>query len=244
MYATRIRPGGRAGGRWLALDRPGGAYAGWAVVVGPNGAGKTDLLDSVARGVVEVVEGEPRILAHYRDDRRLPAGDRLDALVKDLSARAAGERGVVLIDEVEAHLQLSLQQQIGFSLTDAFPDIQFLVTTHSPYICQAADVLVRLDPQRGAFTADEALLDRVIYGSGDDGALSEAFALESPYSAPARALREELVILEMAVLDGTATAPQIERYHDIQGLLTSSPTARAQEVKARLRRRAAQGRRA
>lgn len=244
MYATRIRPGGRAGGRWLALDRPGGAYTGWTVITGPNGAGKTALLDSVARGAAEVVEGEPRILAYYRDDRRLPGDDRVESLVKDLSARAAGEAGVVLIDEVEAHLQLSVQQQIGFTLTDRFPDVQFLVTTHSPYPCQAADVLVRLDPQRGAFTADEALLDRVIYGSGDDAALSEMFALESPYSPPARALREELVVLEMAVLDGTAGAAQIERYHDIQGLLTSSPTARAQEVKARLRRRAARGRRA
>jgi predicted ATP-binding protein involved in virulence len=238
MFATRIRPGGRAGGRWLALDRPGGAFAGWAVIVGPNGAGKTALLDSVAQGVVEVVEGEPRILAYYGDDRHLSDGDRVDSLMKDLSGRAAGEAGVVLIDEVEAHLHLSIQQQIGFTLTDRFPDVQFLVTTHSPYVCQAADVLVRLDPQRGAFTADEALLDRVVYGSGDDAALSEMFALESPYSPVAQALREELVTLEMAVLDGTAGAAQIERYHDIQALLTSSPTARAQEVKARLRRRA------
>ena len=243
MYATRIRPGGRTGGRWLALDRPGGAYAGWAVVVGPNGAGKSALLDAVARANVEVVDGEPRVLAHYRDDRRLPDGDRVDALVKDLSARAAGEPGVVLIDEVEAHLHLSIQQQVGFALTDRFPAVQFLVTTHSPYICQAADVLVRLDPQRGAFTADDGLFDRVVFGSGDDAALSDLFALESPYSPPARALREELVVLEMAVLDGTATAAQAERYHDIQALLTSSPTARSEEVKARLRRRAAQERR-
>jgi len=244
MYATRIRPGGRTGGRWLALDRPGGAYTGWAVVVGPNGAGKTALLDNVARGAVDVVEGEPRVLAHYRDDRRLAAGDRVDSLVKDISLRAAGEHGVVLIDEVEAHLHLSVQQQIGFTLTDRFPTVQFLVTTHSPYVCQAADVVVRLDPQRGAYTADEALLDRVIYGSGDDAALSDLFALESPYSPPSQALREELVTLEMAVLDGTASAAQVERYHAIQGLLTSSPTARSEEVKARLRRRAARERRA
>src|SRR5262245_59632517 len=136
MYATRIRPGGPAGGRWLDLDRPGGAYAGWAVVVGPNGVGKSALLVAVAQGAADVVQGEPRVLAHYRDDRMLPAGDRIDALVRDLSTRAAGEHGVVLIDEVEAHLHLSLQQQIGFALTDRFPGVQFLVTTHSPYVCQ------------------------------------------------------------------------------------------------------------
>lgn len=238
MYATRIRPGGRAGGRWLGLDRPGGAYAGWSVVVGPNGSGKTQLLNDIAQATIDVVQGEPRVLAHYKDDRRLPDGDRVDVLVKDLSARAAGEQGVVLIDEVEAHLHLSVQQQIGFTLVDRFPGIQFVVTTHSPYPCQAADVLVRLDPRRGAFRADDGLFDRVVFGSGDDAALSDLFALESPYSPAARTLRDELVTLEMAVLDGTASPAQTERYHDIQALLTSSPTARSEEVKARLRRRA------
>jgi energy-coupling factor transporter ATP-binding protein EcfA2 len=234
MYATRIRPGGR----WLSLVQPGGAYAGWVVVVGPNGAGKSDLLDAVAAAKKDTVDGEPRVLAHYRDDRKL-SRNRLAALGDDIAKRAAGERGVVLIDEVEAHLHISVQQQIGFLLVERFPTVQFLVTTHSPYICQAADVLVRLDPQRGAYVADDALFDRVVYGSGDDAALSDLFALESPYSMPATALREELVTLEMAVLDGTAGSAQVERFHDIQALLTSSPTARTEEVKARLRRRAA-----
>jgi energy-coupling factor transporter ATP-binding protein EcfA2 len=47
--------------------------------------------------------------------------------------------GVVLIDEIDSHLHPEWQRQIGFWLRRKFPKIQFLVTTHSPLICQAAD---------------------------------------------------------------------------------------------------------
>jgi predicted ATP-binding protein involved in virulence len=47
--------------------------------------------------------------------------------------------GVVLIDEIDAHLHPEWQREIGFWLKRHFPRIQFLVTTHSPLICQAAD---------------------------------------------------------------------------------------------------------
>jgi hypothetical protein len=41
--------------------------------------------------------------------------------------------GVVLIDEIETHLHIELQKQILPFLTDFFPNIQFIVTTHSPF---------------------------------------------------------------------------------------------------------------
>jgi hypothetical protein len=47
--------------------------------------------------------------------------------------------GVVLIDEIDAHLHPEWQREIGFWLKRHFPKIQFLVTAHSPIICQAAD---------------------------------------------------------------------------------------------------------
>lgn len=42
--------------------------------------------------------------------------------------------GIVLIDEIETHLHLALQKKIMPFLTAFFPRIQFIVTTHSPYI--------------------------------------------------------------------------------------------------------------
>lgn len=42
--------------------------------------------------------------------------------------------GIVLIDEIETHLHLQLQKQILPILTTVFPQIQFIVTSHSPFV--------------------------------------------------------------------------------------------------------------
>jgi hypothetical protein len=55
------------------------------------------------------------------------------------SANPLQEQGVVLIDEIDAHLHPSWQRQIGTWLQEKFPGLQFIVTTHSPFIPQAAD---------------------------------------------------------------------------------------------------------
>ncbi len=46
--------------------------------------------------------------------------------------------GVVLIDEVDAHLHPRWQREVGFKLTEQFPNLQFIVTTHSPFVAMAA----------------------------------------------------------------------------------------------------------
>jgi AAA domain, putative AbiEii toxin, Type IV TA system len=47
--------------------------------------------------------------------------------------------GVVLIDEIDAHLHPSWQTRIGQWFTQYFPNMQFIVTSHSPLICRACD---------------------------------------------------------------------------------------------------------
>jgi predicted ATP-binding protein involved in virulence len=42
--------------------------------------------------------------------------------------------GIVIIDEIETHLHLELQKLIMPMLTQMFPNIQFIVTTHSPFV--------------------------------------------------------------------------------------------------------------
>jgi predicted ATP-binding protein involved in virulence len=46
--------------------------------------------------------------------------------------------GVVLIDEVDSHLHPRWQREIGERLCAVFPDLQFIVTTHSPFVAQSA----------------------------------------------------------------------------------------------------------
>jgi hypothetical protein len=47
--------------------------------------------------------------------------------------------GVVLIDELDVHLHPKWQRTIGHWLHEKFPNIQFIVATHSPFLAPVAD---------------------------------------------------------------------------------------------------------
>ena len=53
--------------------------------------------------------------------------------------------GIVLVDEIETHLHLELQKKILPILTPLFPNIQFIITTHSPFILSSLDDAVIYD---------------------------------------------------------------------------------------------------
>ena len=86
----------------------------------------------------------------------------------DMSAQKVIAPGIVLIDEADAHLHPTWQQEIGVRLKRLFPRIQFIVTTHSPLVCQAADSVFRL-PRPGTDEEGRMLegveLDRLRYGN-------------------------------------------------------------------------------
>ncbi|MEK8021067.1 MAG: AAA family ATPase [Candidatus Parabeggiatoa sp.] len=61
------------------------------------------------------------------------------SIISDLIIRMAKQDGyempgIVLIDEIETHLHVELQKQILPFLTHFFPNIQFIVSTHSPFV--------------------------------------------------------------------------------------------------------------
>lgn len=55
------------------------------------------------------------------------------------------KEGVVLIDEIETHLHLGLQKIVMPFLTKTFPNIQFIVTTHSPFVLSSMPNAVAYD---------------------------------------------------------------------------------------------------
>lgn len=57
--------------------------------------------------------------------------------------------GIVLIDEIDMHLHPNWQRRIVDDLKIAFPNIQFVATTHSPFIVQSlkSEELIILDEQ-------------------------------------------------------------------------------------------------
>ena len=56
--------------------------------------------------------------------------------------------GIVLIDEIETHLHLELQKRILPILTKLFPNLQFIVTTHSPFILNSLENVVIYDLEK------------------------------------------------------------------------------------------------
>ena len=75
-------------------------------------------------------------------------------IVADLILKMQGEgtlirsyqkEGIVLIDEIETHLHLALQKVIMPLLTKVFPNIQFVITTHSPFVLSSMPDAVAYD---------------------------------------------------------------------------------------------------
>ena len=61
------------------------------------------------------------------------------------STRIYNKEGIVFIDEIETHLHLSLQKIIMPILTEVFPNIQFIITTHSPFVLSSMPNAVAYD---------------------------------------------------------------------------------------------------
>ncbi|CAN5569397.1 hypothetical protein BH09BAC4_BH09BAC4_04160 [soil metagenome] len=59
---------------------------------------------------------------------------RVDLIRKQVNNYVYDPCGIVLIDEPETHLHLQLQEQVLPLLTSLFPNIQFIVATHSPAV--------------------------------------------------------------------------------------------------------------
>lgn len=61
-----------------------------------------------------------------------------DLCLSDINS-IADIRGVVLVDEIDAHLHMDLQRTVLPQLIKAFPKVQFILTTHSPLFLLGMD---------------------------------------------------------------------------------------------------------
>ena len=64
------------------------------------------------------------------------------------------KEGIVLIDELETHLHIELQRKILPFLTEFFPRIQFIVSTHSPYVLTSISNALVYDLERRVALTD------------------------------------------------------------------------------------------
>lgn len=80
--------------------------------------------------------------------------DIINDLIMRTEKKGATVEGIVLIDEIETHLHLELQKSILPFLTGMFPNIQFIVTTHSPFILNSIDNAVIFDVENKTLVKD------------------------------------------------------------------------------------------
>lgn len=71
--------------------------------------------------------------------------------------------GIVLIDEIETHLHIALQKKIMPILTTMFPNIQFIVTTHSPFVLNSIKDAVIYDLENHILVQDDVGLSNIPY---------------------------------------------------------------------------------
>lgn len=98
---------------------------------------------------------EPYALSELSDGYSSIINIISDLILRMDKNRASEERnyvfdteGIVLIDELETHLHIELQKKILPFLTEFFPNIQFIVTTHSPFVLNSIDDAVIYDLEK------------------------------------------------------------------------------------------------
>lgn len=120
--------------------------------------------------------------------------------------------GIVLIDEIETHLHIEMQKAILPFLTGFFPNIQFIVTTHSPFVLTSLpdSVVFDLESKKrwehlapmSASTVVEEYFDSDLYSTeskrmiGRYAELTQSKIRTDQENAELESLRQQLDILE------------------------------------------------
>lgn len=144
--------------------------------------------------------------------------------------------GIVLIDEVETHLHLELQKNVMKLLTTVFPNIQFIVSSHSPFILNSLDNVIIYDLEN-KMLVEHGLSDVPYSGivEGYFGADELSDELRDKFET-----YKKLVNKSELDNDDYDQIADLEMYLDeIPDYLALTLTTEYQELKARLRAREA-----
>jgi hypothetical protein len=133
--------------------------------------------------------------------------------------------GIVLIDEIDIHLHPTWQRQIGLWFKKHFPNVQFIVTTHSPLVCQTADsifVLPAPGSDEEARMLDEEELDRIRYGNVLDAYGTGAFGRGVTRSEKSKEMRKRLVSLNRKEADVALSPEEQEEQLKLRAVMPSA----------------------
>lgn len=105
---------------------------------------KVDVQEDRRFSLSMLSDGERSLIAIAAD-----IAQRLATLNENTDAPLETGEGLVLIDELDLHLHPKWQRTVIESLRDVFPKLQFICTTHSPFLIQSQRIgnLIRLDKE-------------------------------------------------------------------------------------------------
>nr|VFJ69235.1 MAG: Predicted ATP-binding protein involved in virulence [Candidatus Kentron sp. FM]VFJ70300.1 MAG: Predicted ATP-binding protein involved in virulence [Candidatus Kentron sp. FM]VFK15501.1 MAG: Predicted ATP-binding protein involved in virulence [Candidatus Kentron sp. FM] len=138
--------------------------------------------------------------------------------------------GVVLIDEIETHLHVDLQKEVLPFLVDFFPRIQFIVTTHSPFVLSSVSNAVICDLEEGEVTED---LSAYSYD-----ALVESYFEADKYS---EAVKERLARYEALLAKDAPSKEEAEELGRLRAYFSSTPKYLSRELALKLQQLELQG---
>ena len=107
-------------------------------------------LTTMSRGYSAIVEAINEILQHMTEQEYITGGP---GYVGDVTWHLDSQ-GVVLIDEIDAHLHVAMQKKILPALIELFPNLQFIVTTHSPFVLSSVENAVVYDLEHRTLVED------------------------------------------------------------------------------------------
>ena len=229
---------------------------------------KSPVLEAVRKALDETVEGykNPRIETrplrfimdridedgskHELRIEQLSEGYKIViAMVADLAARMAeanpdmgnplNTSGIVLIDEVDLHLHPKWQREILIQLTKVFPNLQFIVSTHSPIIVVGAAEIAQV-VNLNTINDDENLHQNDIQVSNvGQVLLSDLFGLKYLYSPEWDSKineRDEILAKDVLTPEDEARLTQLDE--DLKGLtsLQDSNVIRSTQILEKLAR--------
>ena len=145
----------------------------------------------------------------------------------DIESTSVKLPGVVIIDEIDAHLHPTWQRDIGPWFSRCFPDVQFIVTTHSPIVCRSAKSVWYL-PEPGTDETGGRVrgtdLQRLIHGSILDAYGTDFFGRDIARSEDSKMLLAQLAELNRKALKENLSDVERSRMKELRAMLPTEAT--------------------
>jgi predicted ATP-binding protein involved in virulence len=131
--------------------------------------------------------------------------------------------GVVLIDEIETHLHVELQKKVMPFLTNFFPKIQFIVTTHSPFVISSLSNATVCDLETRTIITD--------LSSYSYDALIESYFMTDKYS---EIIKGKVAEYENLIAKQEKTMEEFENLKSLRDYFAHTPKYLSKELLVKL----------